>query len=68
MSSGSSNPAQRAGGAGQPERPKDRPYTVPQLMSTLYRAIGIDPAMTFPDGSGRPMYVLDDRAPVAELV
>jgi hypothetical protein len=50
------------------ERPKDRPYTVPQLMSTLYRAIGIDPAMTFPNGSGRPMYVLDDREPVKELL
>lgn len=50
------------------ERPKDRPYTVPQLMGTLYRAIGIDPAQTFPNGSGRPMYILDDRDPVKELV
>ena len=37
-------------------------------MGTLYRAIGIDPAMTFPNGSGRPMYILDDRDPVKELV
>ena len=50
------------------ERPKDRPYTVPQLLSTLYRTIGIDPSQTFPNGSGRPMYVLDDREPVRELV
>jgi hypothetical protein len=50
------------------ERPKDSPYTVPQVMSTLYRAIGIDPAMTFPSGSGRPMYVLDERDPVQELL
>jgi len=50
------------------ERPKDNPVTVPQLMGTLYRAIGIDPAQTFPNGSGRPMYVLDDREPVKELV
>lgn len=50
------------------ERPKDRAYSVPQLMSTLYRAIGIDPAMTFPNGSGRPMYILDDREPVKELI
>ena len=46
------------------EYPKDRPYKVPQLLSTIYRAIGIDPAMTFPNGSGRPMYILDDREPV----
>ena len=50
------------------ERPKDRAYSVPNLMSTLYQAIGIDPAMTFPNGAGRPMYVLDDRDVVKELL
>jgi hypothetical protein len=50
------------------ERPRDRPYTVPQVLATVYRAIGIDPARTFPNGSGRPMYILDDREPVRELV
>ncbi|MFO0939075.1 MAG: DUF1501 domain-containing protein [Gemmataceae bacterium] len=32
------------------ERAKDRPYSVPQLLSTIYRAMGIDPTMTFPPG------------------
>jgi len=50
------------------ERPKDRPYTVPNVMATLYRAMGIDPSMTFLNGAGRPMYILDDRTPVAELI
>ena len=50
------------------ERPKDRPYRVPQVLSTLYRSMGIDPALTFKNGSGRPMYILDDRDPVAELI
>ena len=50
------------------EYPKDRRYTVPQVLSTLYHSIGIDPAMTFPNGAGRPMYVLDDRETVAELI
>src|SRR5262245_35620323 len=50
------------------EYPKDRPFTVPQVLSTVYQAIGIDPSQTFPNGSGRPMYILDDRQPVAELV
>ena len=50
------------------ERPKDSPYTAPQLLATMYRAIGIDPAQTFPNGAGRPMYVLDDREPVRELL
>ena len=50
------------------EYAKERPYKVPQLLATLYQAIGIDPAMTFPNGSGRPMYILDDRKPVSELL
>jgi hypothetical protein len=50
------------------ERPKDRAFTVPQVLSTLYQAIGIDPSQTFPNGSGRPMYVLDDRDTVKELL
>jgi hypothetical protein len=50
------------------EYPKDRPYKVPHLLATIYRALGIDPSRTFPNGSGRPMYVLDDRDLVMELV
>jgi hypothetical protein len=50
------------------ERPHDRRYTVPQVLSTLYRAVGIDPAMTFPNGTGRPVYIVDDREPVRELL
>jgi hypothetical protein len=36
--------------------------------ATLYQAIGIDPSMTFLNGSGRPMVILDDREPVVELL
>jgi hypothetical protein len=50
------------------EYPKDCQYTASQVLSTLYQAIGVDPAMTFPSGSGRPMHVLDDREPVRELL
>ncbi|MCE9533052.1 MAG: DUF1501 domain-containing protein [Planctomycetes bacterium] len=50
------------------EYPKDRPYKVPHLLSTIYQAMGIDPSITFPNGSGRPMYILDDRQPVTELL
>jgi hypothetical protein len=50
------------------EYPKDRPYKVPHVLATLYNAMGIDPAMTFPNASGRPMYILDDRDLVTELV
>ncbi len=50
------------------EYPRDRRYTVQQVLSTLYHAIGVDPAMTFTNGSGRPMHLLDDREPVRELI
>jgi Protein of unknown function (DUF1501) len=50
------------------EVPRDRPYRVPQVLSTLYQALGIDPSQTFPNGAGRPMYILDDRDPVIELL
>jgi uncharacterized protein (DUF1501 family) len=50
------------------EYPKDRPYKVPHLLSTIYHAMGIDPSYTFNNGAGRPMYILDDRAQVEELI
>jgi hypothetical protein len=50
------------------EYPKDRPYKVPHLLSTIYGTLGIDASLTFPNGSGRPMYILDDRAKVEELI
>jgi hypothetical protein len=51
------------------ETPKERPYRVAQVLATLYKAIGIDPSKTeLRDHSGRPMYLLDEREPVKELV
>jgi hypothetical protein len=50
------------------EHPRDRRCTVPQVLSTIYRAMGIDPSQTFPNGSGRPMHILDDRETVSELL
>jgi uncharacterized protein (DUF1501 family) len=50
------------------EYPKDRPYKVPHLLSTIYQAVGIDAGHTFVNGAGRPMYILDDRATVSELL
>jgi len=50
------------------EVPKDRRVTVPQVLATFYQAMGIDPSMTFPNQTGRPMYILEDREPVRELL
>jgi uncharacterized protein (DUF1501 family) len=41
----------------------------PQMMtSTIYRSLGIDPSLTFPAATGRPMYILDETAPIQELL
>jgi uncharacterized protein (DUF1501 family) len=50
------------------EFPAERRCTVSQVLSTVYRAMGIDPAMTFPNHAGRPMPILDDREPIRELI
>ena len=50
------------------ERARGTPITPQNLLATLYRILGIDPVMTFPDHNGRPQYLLDDRMPISELL
>ncbi|RIK74191.1 MAG: DUF1501 domain-containing protein [Planctomycetota bacterium] len=50
------------------ERPIGRGITPSNVLATLYRHMGIDTQATLPDHNGRPMYVLEDREVVAELV
>jgi hypothetical protein len=50
------------------ERAKGKPYTPQNVVATLYHVLGIDPALTFPDFQGRPVYLLDDREPIRELL
>jgi hypothetical protein len=50
------------------ERPKDRPLSAQRVLATLYRAMGIDPAQTFLNGSGRPIHIAEDREPIPELL
>jgi hypothetical protein len=50
------------------ERSKGKPFTPQNLLATLYRLLGIDPAATLPDHTGRPQFLLDDRDPINELL
>jgi hypothetical protein len=50
------------------ERPAEKAYTVQQVLATVYRAIGIDPNTALTDATGRPVYLLDDREAVRELL
>jgi uncharacterized protein (DUF1501 family) len=48
-------------------KPKGVPVTPSNVLSTLYRHLGIDPAMVIRDTAGRPMYLLDDRRTLQEM-
>ncbi len=48
--------------------PTEQPYTPQNVLATLYHVLGIDPGSTLPDHNGRPIYLLDERDPIAELV
>jgi uncharacterized protein (DUF1501 family) len=50
------------------EHPKDRPLTPRDLLATMYRHLGIDPRHEFKDFSGRPLSILPDGEPIAELI
>jgi uncharacterized protein (DUF1501 family) len=46
----------------------DKPYRISNMLATIYRTIGIDPAASFVNTSGRPTPILDQREPIAELL
>jgi Protein of unknown function (DUF1501) len=50
------------------DRAKGKPFTPQNLMATLYHLLGIDPAATLLDHTGRPQYLLDDREQISELL
>jgi hypothetical protein len=50
------------------ERVIGNPIRMQNVMATLYRVLGIDPAITIPDFNGRPQYLLENREPVMELL
>lgn len=48
--------------------PAGRSYTPQNVLATLYHALGVDLERTIPDTQGRPMYLLEDRRPIEELI
>ena len=51
----------------QGARPVGPAYTPQNVLATLYRHLGIDPAGTLIDFTGRPQLLLDDPTPIREL-
>jgi hypothetical protein len=50
------------------EEPRERPLTPNDLWATVYRHLGIDWNLAFPDYSGRPMPILPYGEPIRELL
>lgn len=50
------------------EVPVAAPYRPENVLAMVYRHLGIDPRRTFPDHSGRPRYLLEDRGLIHELI
>jgi hypothetical protein len=50
------------------ERVAGNPIRMQNVLATLYRVMGIDPALTLPDHNGRPQYVLEERDSLAGLI
>lgn len=48
--------------------PSDKPYRPENVLAMLYRHLGIDSSLTFPDHAGRPRYLLEERRLITELI
>lgn len=48
--------------------PANSPYRPENVLAMVYRHLGIDPATTFRDHSGRPRYILERRELITELI
>jgi hypothetical protein len=47
---------------------RSRPVTPGDLVATVFRVLGIDPNIQFPDPSGRPVYMVEGGSPIQELL
>src|SRR5205807_7175242 len=50
------------------QAPKDRPLMPPDIHSTIYHVLGIDPAISFLDRTGRPVAAADSTQAIGELL
>lgn len=49
------------------EFPTERPLKPGDVLATIYKVLGIDHTLKFPDHAGRPVAILDEGEPIAEL-
>jgi hypothetical protein len=47
---------------------KDRPVHIRDIVATIYHVLGIDPEMTVPDRSDRPVIIAQGGEPLHEIL
>jgi hypothetical protein len=47
--------------------PRSTPIRPQDLMATIFHVLGLDPRMQFVNQTGRPVYMLEEGRPIAEL-
>jgi hypothetical protein len=50
------------------EHPVERPLKPGDVLATVYEVMGIDPAQTFKDHTGRPIPILEEGKPITEVL
>jgi hypothetical protein len=50
------------------ERPRDKPVSPDDVAATFYRALGIDPKKEYHSSTGRPIQIVHDGNPIADLL
>jgi hypothetical protein len=69
LSGGGLRTGQVVGGTGaRGDYPRERPLTPQDLLATVYRHLGIDPRQELTDAAGRPVPILAEGQPIAELL
>lgn len=53
---------------GKAEHPVERPLKPADILSTVYRVMGIDQTLAFRDHAGRPIPILDEGKPIEEIL
>ncbi len=50
------------------EEPVNRPLSPADVLATVYRQLGVDPAQSFPTSGNRPVSILNHGTPIEELI
>jgi hypothetical protein len=50
------------------EVPATTPITLQDLMATIFHMYGMEPRLQFVNNQGRPVFLIENRTPISELI